>query len=150
MKLVGASPTMLSERNAIIAGSCRTRSGPDAADVREGFRRRGMGFSAANPSGNTVVEAFDFPNVQVTDPFTVSDAPGDNDGFPEPGENLLLNISVTNRVRVRRSPMSRSTLTADLMSALVTSPMVATVTMPVPYTVPVTLSAEACIRSRST
>ena len=28
MKLVGASPTMLSERNAIIAGSCRTRSRP--------------------------------------------------------------------------------------------------------------------------
>ena len=74
----------------------------DVADVREGFRRRGMGFSAVvNNAGtganNTVVtEAFDFPNVQVVDPFSVSDAAGDNDGFPEPGENVTLTVSVTN------------------------------------------------------
>ena len=74
----------------------------DVADVREGFRRRGMGFSAVvNNAGtganNTVVtEAFDFPNVQVVNPFSVSDAAGDNDGYPEPGENVTLTVSVTN------------------------------------------------------
>jgi hypothetical protein len=137
MKLVGATPSMLSERNAIIAGALAvTEPGPDAADVREGFRRRGMGFSAANPTGNTVVEAFDFPNVQMIDPFTVSDAPGDNDGFPEPGENLLLNISVTN-------PGSGSTIT-NVQVNVNGGPNVsfgdiangATVAMNVPYTVP--------------
>ncbi len=137
MKLVGATPTMLSERNAIIAGALAGPDpGADAADVREGFRRRGMGFSAANPAGNTVIEAFDFPNVQVVDPFSVSDAPGDNDGFPEPGENLTLSIAVTN-------PGAGATITnvqvnvnggtnvsfGDIANG-------ATVTMPVPYTVP--------------
>jgi hypothetical protein len=29
-------------------------------------------------------------------PFSVSDSPGDNDGFPEPGENVLLNVSIGN------------------------------------------------------
>ncbi|HEX6125623.1 MAG TPA: M36 family metallopeptidase, partial [Pyrinomonadaceae bacterium] len=137
MKLVGSSPTMLSERNAIIAGALAGPDpGPDVADVREGFRRRGMGFSAANPSGNTVVEAFDFPNVQVTNPFTVSDAPGDNDGFPEPSEDLVLNISVTN-------PGAGSTITNVQVNVNGGSNVSfgdiangATVTMPVPYTVP--------------
>jgi subtilisin-like proprotein convertase family protein len=97
MKLNGANPTMLSERNAIIAGALAGPDpGPDTADVREGFRRRGMGFSAANPSANNVVEAFDFPNISVVDPFSVSDSTGDNDGYPEPGENVLLSVAVTN------------------------------------------------------
>jgi hypothetical protein len=57
-----------------------------------------MGFSAEvlNATTGSVVEAFDFPNVQVVDPFSVSDAPGDNDGYPEPGEDVILTVSVTN------------------------------------------------------
>lgn len=97
MKLAPANPTMLQERNAIIAGALAGPDpGPDTTDVREGFRRRGMGFSAANPTGNTVIEAYDIPNVVFTDPFSVSDSTGDNDGFPEPGENLLLSVAITN------------------------------------------------------
>jgi hypothetical protein len=49
-----------------------------------------------NAGTGSVVEAFDFPNIQVIDPFSVSDAPGDNDGFPEPGEAVTLTVSVTN------------------------------------------------------
>jgi subtilisin-like proprotein convertase family protein len=67
-------------------------------DIREGFRIRGMGFSAAviAASPANVTEAFDFPNIQVVDPFSVSDATGDNDGFPEPGEAVTLSVSITN------------------------------------------------------
>ena len=106
MKLAPVGPTMLQERDAIIMAASALPAAPEAAadvvDVREGFRRRGMGFSAVvNAAGtganNTVVtEAFDFPNVQVVAPFSVSDATGDNDGFPEPTENVTLTISVTN------------------------------------------------------
>lgn len=105
MKLAPLNPTFVDERDAIIMAASALPAAPEAsadvADVREGFRLRGMGFSAAVTAccGTTtteVVEAFDFPNVAHIDPFMVSDSPGDADGFPEPGENLLLSIPVTN------------------------------------------------------
>jgi hypothetical protein len=102
MKLAPLGPTFLQERDAIIAAASALPATPaasaDVVDVREGFRIRGMGFSAEvlNAGTGSVVEAFDFPNIQVIDPFSVSDAPGDNDGFPEPGEDLTLTVSVTN------------------------------------------------------
>ncbi|MEJ7847818.1 MAG: M36 family metallopeptidase [Pyrinomonadaceae bacterium] len=100
MKLAPLNPTMIQERDAIIAAAAALPLAPEASadvtDVREGFRRRGMGFSASVQSSTAVTESFDFPNVRATDPFTVSDTTGDNDGFPEPGENVLLNVSVTN------------------------------------------------------
>ena len=106
MKLAPIGPTFLQERDAIIMAASALPAVPqasaDVADVREGFRRRGMGFSAVvNAAGtganNTVVtEAFDFPNVQIVAPFSVSDAVGDNDGYPEPSENVTLTVSVTN------------------------------------------------------
>ena len=102
MKLAPLNPTFLQERDAIIAAAFAANPG-DVKWVREGFRRRGMGFSASiqnagTGSSNTVVtEAFDLPNIQIVDPFSVSDAPGDNDGFPEAGEKVFLNFSVTNQ-----------------------------------------------------
>jgi subtilisin-like proprotein convertase family protein len=102
MKLAPLSPTFISERDAIIAAAAALPVAPEAsldvADVREGFRRRGLGFSASitTISPARVIEAFDLPNARFIDPFTVSDSTGDNDGFPEPGENVILNIPVTN------------------------------------------------------
>jgi hypothetical protein len=100
MKLSPLNPDMLQERNAIITAAAAAPLSPEAsadvADVREGFRRRGMGFSASVQSATAVTEAFDFPNVSIVDPFSVSDSTGDNDGFPEPGENVLLSVSVGN------------------------------------------------------
>ncbi|MEO8572675.1 MAG: M36 family metallopeptidase, partial [Pyrinomonadaceae bacterium] len=100
MKLAPLNPTFVQERNAIIAAAAALPVAPEASldviDVREGFRRRGMGFSASVQSVSAVTEAFDFPNIAVVDPFTVSDSTGDNDGFPEPGENVLLSVSITN------------------------------------------------------
>ena len=99
MKLAPLGPTFIQERNAIIAGALALSSA-DAADVREGFRVRGMGFSASVVSASpaNVVEAFDFPNAIVGNPITVTDpAPGgDNDGFPEPGETVQISVPVTN------------------------------------------------------
>jgi hypothetical protein len=96
MKVAPSNPTMMQERNAIISAAQANGNVADLGDVWGGFAVRGLGFSAANPTGNTVVEGFDLPNAVVTDPFSVSDAPGDNDGFPEPGENVLVTVSVTN------------------------------------------------------
>jgi hypothetical protein len=106
MKLAPVGPTILQERDAIIAAASALPFAPDASldvqDVREGFRVRGAGFSASiqnagTGANNTVVtEAFDLANAAVTSPFSVSDSTGDNDGIPEPGENLLLSVAVTN------------------------------------------------------
>ncbi|MEP7212046.1 MAG: M36 family metallopeptidase [Acidobacteriota bacterium] len=99
MKLAPIGPTFIQERNAIIAAA-QSLSSADAQDVREGFRVRGMGYSAniISASPANVVEAFDFPNAAIGSPINVTDgAPGgDNDGFPEPGETVQLSIPVTN------------------------------------------------------
>ena len=99
MKLSPLNPNYIQSRDSIIAAAAALPLAPDAsadvADVREGFRIRGMGFSATD-NGTTAVEAFDTPNVRTVAPFSVSDTPGNNNGVPEPGENVLLSIAVTN------------------------------------------------------
>ncbi|MBA3353287.1 MAG: M36 family metallopeptidase, partial [Blastocatellia bacterium] len=99
MKLAPIGPTFLQERDAIIAGALATGTAADVADLWAGFAIRGMGFSSrvtAAGSPAVVVEAFDLPNLLQTPTFAVSDASGDNDGFPEPGETLSLTIPLTN------------------------------------------------------
>jgi hypothetical protein len=96
MKIAPSNPTMLQERNAIISAAQANGNGADIGDLWAGFAVRGMGFSAANPTGNTVTEAFDQPNLFQTQNLTVNDSTGDNDGFPEPGETVTINIPLTN------------------------------------------------------
>ena len=98
MKISPLNPTFLQARDAIIAVAA-TSSRADREDVLSGFAIRGMGFSASIQSTAPfrVTEAFDMPNVEVAEPgFSVSDAPGNNNTFPEPGENVLLTVPVTN------------------------------------------------------
>ncbi|MDQ3799331.1 MAG: M36 family metallopeptidase [Acidobacteriota bacterium] len=75
MKVSPSSPTMLQERNAILAAAQAGGSAADVADIWAGFAIRGLGFSAANPSGNTVVEGFDVPSAQT--PKSRADFDGD-------------------------------------------------------------------------
>ena len=108
MKLSALNPTFIQARDAIIAAAGALPVAPEAAadvfDVREGFRVRGMGFSASIQNANTggtanatqVTEAFDVPNAVFVDPITISDASGDNDGFAEPSEPVILSVPITN------------------------------------------------------
>ncbi|MDH3530557.1 MAG: extracellular metalloproteinase, partial [Acidobacteriota bacterium] len=101
MKLAPLGPTYIQERDAILAAAA-TGSPDDIRDVWEGFRIRGMGFSAtvdvAGSGGGSarVTEAFDGPNVVLGPGFVVSDVPGNGDGFPEPGEPLLITVPIVN------------------------------------------------------
>jgi len=107
MKLAPLGPTFLQERDAIIAAGQASSLAPEAAadvaDIWAGFALRGMGASAVvvatgSGTGDTrVVEAFDLPNLVQSPSITVSDATGDNDGFPEPGETLSIAIPLTNQ-----------------------------------------------------
>lgn len=102
MKLAPLNPTFLQERDAIVAAAQAGGDANDVADVWAGFAIRGMGFSAAvnNPGsggGTTrVTEAFDLPNLTQTAAITISDAGGNNNGYAEPGEPIVVNFPLTN------------------------------------------------------
>ena len=70
MKLAPLNPTYLQERDAIITAAALSDPA-DAAPVREGFRRRGMGYSARiqTVAPLVVVEAFDFLPMPLAAPF---------------------------------------------------------------------------------
>ncbi len=144
MKLAPVGPTFLQERDAIIAAASALPAIPEASldvvDVREGFRVRGLGFSASiqnagTGANNTVVtEAFDNANVVMTNPFSVSDSTGDNDGFPEPGETVLLSVPVANATGATvNSVMVNINGGSNVSYGSIADG--ATVTMQIPYTI---------------
>lgn len=97
MKNTPSSPTFTQAKNGILTAA-QALGGTDTADVWAGFAARGMGFNSSDSNANsTVVQTFGLPNVEVAATgFAVSDASGDNDGFPEPGETVTLTVPVTN------------------------------------------------------
>jgi hypothetical protein len=97
MKLdpTGAALTMVSARNAIIAADQAGFAGADTGDIWAGFAARGCGFGAST-NGTAVVESFLLPNLQQGPTFSFSDSPGNNNGFAEPGESLILTVPVQN------------------------------------------------------
>ena len=143
MKLAPVGPTFLQERDAIIAAAAALPIAPEAAldvqDVREGFRVRGMGFSASIQSASpaNVTEAFDVPNAIITNPFTVTDAApgGDGDTYPEPGETVVLSVPVTNDSGQNVTGVS-VTLTGGATVAYGDIAQGATVTRTFNYTIP--------------
>jgi hypothetical protein len=107
MKLAPIDPTFLQERDAILAAAMAGGDPKDVADVWSGFAARGLGASATienagglnfgNGSGTIrVTEAFDLPNLSQARTLTVSDAPGDGDGYAEPGEHINITVPITN------------------------------------------------------
>ena len=106
MKLAPLSPTPVTERDAIIAAAYATGNAADVADIWAGFAIRGLGAGASiqnvggSSTGGTgtarVTEAFNAPNLVQAPAVTVSDTVGDNDGYPEPGENVTISVPLTN------------------------------------------------------
>ena len=96
MKLSPLNPTFLQERDSLIAAAQAGGSAADVVDIWSAFAARGMGFTATNPSGNTVVQAFDLPNITQTAAITINDSTGNGNGFPEPGELITINVPFDN------------------------------------------------------
>jgi len=147
MKLAPISPTFLQERDAIIAAAAATaltaspETSQDVADIREGFRRRGMGFSASVQSNTAVTEAFDTPNVTAINPISVSDSTGDNDGYPEPGEPVLVSVPVTNPGTGATISNVNANINGGTNVSYGSIADNATVTRQIPFTIP---QATAC------
>ena len=106
MKIAPLNPTFLQERDAILAAAQATGNAAEAAanvaDVWEGFRIRGMGFSAKINALSTanVTEAFDSPNLLQTPAYTIDDSMGNRTGFADAGETIRLNIPLTNNTGI--------------------------------------------------
>ncbi|MEP7076031.1 MAG: M36 family metallopeptidase [Acidobacteriota bacterium] len=97
MKLTPTNPNFTQARDAIIAADEANFAGADVNDIWIAFASRGLGFGAED-GPPSVVESFDLPNAMVVAPFSVSDATGNNNGFPEPGEHVMLSVSVSNTI----------------------------------------------------
>lgn len=101
MKIAPLNPTFLQERDAILA-AVQASDISDVSAVWAGFAVRGLGWTASIQNAGTganntrVTESFSVPNVNLTSPFTVSDIMGNNNGYPESGELITLNVSLIN------------------------------------------------------
>lgn len=144
MKVAPSNPTFIQERNAIIAAAQANGNTNDLGDIWAGFAVRGLGFSATNPTGNTVTEGFDLPNLAQTPNLSISDAPGDNDGYPEPGETITLSVPLTNNTGVAAVGTTLQIVgggSANYGTILNNS----TVTQPIAYTVPVNAACGSAL-----
>jgi hypothetical protein len=152
MKLAPVGPTLLQERDAIIAAAQASAAVPEAAadvsDMWSGFALRGMGFNASVTTAGTganntvVVDSFDLPNAVVTNPITVSDASGDNDGYPEPNEAITLSVPVTNNTGATVNNVQVSIVGGGTVNyGSIANGQ--TVTNNIPYTVPADVTCGA-------
>jgi hypothetical protein len=100
MKLDPINPTIIQARDAIIAADNAGFGGADVVDIRNGFATRGAGAGATTTTYSTqyftIVESF-YPS-SAAGTITFSDSLGNNNGVAEPGEDLVFNIPLTNRL----------------------------------------------------
>ncbi len=98
MKLSPLNPNFIQSRDAIIAAAAASPFAPEAAsdtaDVREGFRLRGMGFGATD-NGTTAGESFAQASIAPGSPTVTS---GNN--LLEPNECNTLNFPLSNNAAV--------------------------------------------------
>ena len=96
MKLTPSSPTFIQARDAIMAADNAGFAGADVGDIWAGFAARGAGYNAVDGPANAVTQSFALPNI-LLGTVTFSDATtGNNNGFADPGETLVLTVPLQN------------------------------------------------------
>jgi uncharacterized repeat protein (TIGR01451 family) len=96
MKLGPANPTFLQARDAILLADRVNNSGADLHEMWLGFAKRGMGFSAVDPSADTtagIIEAYDIPSLTI-DSITILG--GNGNGIIDINECNDLQIALVN------------------------------------------------------
>lgn len=146
MKLSPLAPTFLNARDAILAAAQASSAAPEAAadvaDVWAGFASRGLGLSASIQNtgtgvGNTrVTEAYDSPNLFQSPGITITDPLGNGNGFPDPGEQVTLNIPLTNQTGTTANGVTLQ-IAGGAAANYGNIPSGQTVTRPIAFTVPV-------------
>ncbi len=146
MKLSPLAPTFLQARDAVIFAALAGGASDDVGDAWAGFAIRGMGASASiqnqgSGTGNArVTEAFDTPNLTMAEPLQALDHTGNINGYPEPGEPVILRVPVANF-----SGTTATNVTVQLVGggsvSLGTIAAGGTAIMELPHTIP---TATAC------
>lgn len=136
MKLDPATPTLIQGRNSIITAAAGDAA--DIADIWAGFAAVGMGFNASITNTAqlpaSVVESFITPNL-VLGTIAFSDAGGNNDGFPDPGEPLVLTVPITNLLPTAATGVTAAVAGGAPVSFGTINPS-QTVTQEINYTIP--------------
>jgi uncharacterized repeat protein (TIGR01451 family) len=100
MKLDPVNPTLIDARNSLLAADAAGFSNEDEQDIWAGFSTRGMGFGATQFTQNANgQESFDDP-LPGLGAITFTDASCNANGIADPGEDLLLNVPLTNPLHV--------------------------------------------------
>lgn len=152
MKLAPLGPTPLSERDALIAAIFASGTEADLADAWAGFAIRGFGAAASIESiggistGGTgtirVTESFAAPNLSQSGAITVTDSNGDNDGYPEPGENVTITIPITNATGTAAAGVSAQVANGPALGNLTMGGR-STAAIAVTFTIPSTAACGA-------
>jgi hypothetical protein len=103
MKLDVASPTFIQARDSIIAADNAGFGGADMVDILNGFATRGAGMGASVSGTSTVVESF--APAEIPGTITFSDSLGNNNGFADPGEDLVFTVPLTNMTSLTDGPV---------------------------------------------
>jgi hypothetical protein len=142
MKLEVASPTLVQARDSIIAADQAGFGGADVDDIWAGFATRGLGFGASVTGTSTVTESFLTPNL-VLGTVTFSDAGGNNNGFADPGETIVLTVPVNNPLGSTATGVTVTVAGTTVNYGSIAGG--ATVTMTIPYTVPAATPCGAAL-----
>ncbi len=145
MKLAPLGPTFISERDAILAAGQASSLAPEAAndvaDIWAGFALRGIGANASIQALGTgvgdarVTESFSLPNLFQAPNLTISDTGGNGNGFPDIGEQVMLNVPLTNSTGNTATGVTLQ-LIGGGSANYGTVPSGTTLTQPVSFTVP--------------
>lgn len=136
MKVTPTSPNFIQARDAILSADQTMFGGSDSGDIWAGFATRGAGFGAQDGlAASAVVQSFNLPNLIQTPDITISDSPGNNNGFPEPGEPLLITVPVQNPLSDPATGVTVS-INGGTPFSYGTINGSATVTNQIPYTIP--------------
>jgi hypothetical protein len=134
LKVTPLNPNFIQARDAIIAADRAAFGGADLDDIWNGFATRGMGFGATT-NGSSVTESFQLPNLLQDPAFTVSDAPGNNNGVLEPGDNVNLAVPLVNPLSAAASNVTVSVNGGAPVNYGDIAGL-QTVTQNIPYTIP--------------
>ena len=140
LKTSPLNPTFIQARDAIIAADQASFGGTNLDDIWSGFATRGMGFGAAINGAGVVTESFQAPILFQEPAFTISDISGNNNGVPDPNENVTLTVPLFNPLN---APATNVTVSINGSAAVSYGniPGMQTATQNIIYTVP---SGETC------
>lgn len=121
LKMTPIDPTFVQGRDALFDADCATNACANEEWIWEGFAERGLGYGAATPfdvvfgytAGHMgVTESFSLPYLDVADPsadVAIDDSAGNANGAIDPGEPVVLTVTLTNPWRAASRPVSGGT-----------------------------------------